>query len=159
MAKIRQVIPREIIEAIIDRWTRGEGMRALIIEYGYSIGAVYDAIWDDASLTESHARAKKIRAEMSVDDLIDIADTEPDPNKANVRINTRKWVASKYNSQAYGDKLDVTVNQTVDIGYALKEAKQRALTQPIDITPINTGLEPVTLIASNENESDDDIFL
>jgi hypothetical protein len=91
-----------------------------------------------------------------------IADEEVDPNRARLKVDLRRWVASKFNASLYGDKLDVNVNQTVDIGAALLEARRRAR-DVIETESVNllesksntTGLEPVEGIDTLENESED----
>lgn len=52
-----------------------------------------------------YARARDERADMLADEVVNIADTDPDPNKARVRIDARKWWAAKVNPKRYGDKL------------------------------------------------------
>lgn len=89
------------------------------------------------------ARAREQRAETFADQIVEIADTEEDAAKARVRVDARKFVASKLLPRTYGDKQEVTVNQTVSLAHAealimlankAKEAKQ--LESPIiDITP------------------------
>jgi len=52
-----------------------------------------------------YARARDERADLIADEIITIADTEPDPNRARVRIDARKWWAAKVDPKAYGDKV------------------------------------------------------
>lgn len=56
-----------------------------------------------------YARAREERADMVADEVIAIADTEPDPAKARVRIDARKWWAAKVNPKKYADKGEVNV--------------------------------------------------
>ena len=56
-----------------------------------------------------YARAREERADMVADEVIAIADTEPDPAKARVRIDARKWWAAKVNPKRYADKGEVNV--------------------------------------------------
>ena len=89
------------------------------------------------------ARAREQRAETFADQIVHIADTEEDAAKARVRVDARKFVASKLLPRTYGDKQEVNINQTVSIADAealmtlaarAREAKQ--LESPIiDITP------------------------
>jgi hypothetical protein len=51
-----------------------------------------------------YAHAREARADMIADQVIDIADTEPDANKARVRIDARKWYAAKLNPKRYGNR-------------------------------------------------------
>ncbi len=52
-------------------------------------------------------------------------DTELDPQRAKVRADYRKWVAGKLNRCKWGEKVEVTVNQKIDIGPILLEAQER----------------------------------
>jgi hypothetical protein len=149
---------REDIESIIERWIKGEIIAELVEEYGYSMSTVYKQIRECPILAESHACARAIKAETIVDEILKIADEEPDVNRARLKTDLRKWTASKFNASMYGDKLDVNINQTVDIGAALLEARSRSVTQVVDIPRLDTGSEPVAQIGPNENPSDDDIF-
>jgi hypothetical protein len=54
-------------------------------------------------------RAREERADLVADEIITIADTETDPQKARNRIDARKWWAARVNPKKYGDKL-VTEN-------------------------------------------------
>lgn len=59
---------------------------------------------------DQYAKAKESQADTLADELIYIADTAKDVNLARLRIDTRKWVASKLKPKKYGDKLDMTTN-------------------------------------------------
>jgi hypothetical protein len=54
-----------------------------------------------------YARAREEQTHLTAEDVIKIADTEEDPNRARVRIDARKWYASKLNRKDYGDSLDL----------------------------------------------------
>lgn len=54
---------------------------------------------------ENYARARQVQADYFADETIVIADTEPDPQVARVRIDARKWHASKTAPKKYGDKI------------------------------------------------------
>ena len=47
---------------------------------------------------------------MLADEIVEIADTEPDPNRARVRIDARKWYAAKVNKKDYGDRVSAEVS-------------------------------------------------
>lgn len=75
-----------------------------------------------------YARAKEFQADFMIDETIDIADDGTNDtiiiqmpsgaerevenkewtNRSKLRIETRKWIASKLKPKKYGDKLDVT---------------------------------------------------
>ena len=55
----------------------------------------------------NYARAKEDQADYFVEDIVQIADlaTAEDVQVARLRVDTRKWAASKYKPKKYGDKL------------------------------------------------------
>ena len=56
---------------------------------------------------DKYARAREAQADHFVDEIIEIIDTEPDPARARVRMDGRKWVAGKQAPRKYGDKTTV----------------------------------------------------
>lgn len=64
---------------------------------------------------EMYARAREEQTHLTAEDVIKIADTEEDPNRARVRIDARKWYASKLNRKDYGDSLDLSGNVTMKL--------------------------------------------
>ncbi len=65
---------------------------------------------------EMYARARAERADLVADECVTIADTDPDPQRARVRIDARKWWAAKVNPKKYGDRqqVDMTVSGSLD---------------------------------------------
>lgn len=59
----------------------------------------------NAAFREQYARAREAQADVFFDEVVDIADTEADTNKARVRIDARKWAAGKLRPKKYGEKL------------------------------------------------------
>ena len=73
-----------------------------------ALGSVHRWLADNPTFREQYARAREDQADSYADQIIDIADREPDSNKARVRIDARKWVASKLKPKKYGDKLGLS---------------------------------------------------
>lgn len=59
----------------------------------------------ESGFAEKYARAREDQADHYADEIIGIADTEEDPNRARVRVDARKWVASKLKPKNYGEKV------------------------------------------------------
>lgn len=57
---------------------------------------------------EMFAEAQRDKAHVLVDEIVSIADTEDDHRRARNRIEARKWVAGRYFSALYGDRVAVT---------------------------------------------------
>ena len=62
----------------------------------------------DAEFAAQYARAREEQADYYADEIIEIADTAKDANLARLRIDARKWKASKLRPKKYGEKLDLT---------------------------------------------------
>ncbi len=57
---------------------------------------------------DQYTRAKEESADALSDDMLDIADDKDgDPQRDRLRIDTRKWLASKLKPKKYGEKVDV----------------------------------------------------
>lgn len=98
---------------------------ANITEYRYT-----KWLADVPAFEQSVRRARAILVDRRVDRIADVARNEPDVNRARLIIDTDKWLASKLIPKVYGDKLDVNVNATIDIGDALAAARARATLRP-----------------------------
>ena len=93
----------------------------------------------NAKLREAYDQAVEDRGALFAEELIQLADTpmpkglDPASRSAwvqhlRVRLDTRKWIASRTFRQVYGDRLDVAVNNTqISISAALEAAEQRVL--------------------------------
>ena len=60
---------------------------------------------DDKVFRGQYARAREEQADFYADEIVRIADEETDYRKARVRIDARKWVASKLKPKAYGERV------------------------------------------------------
>lgn len=89
-----------------------------------------------------YAHAREKQAEVLAAQIITIADTEPDAQKARNRIDARKWVAAKLLPKVYGDNQKVEVNHNIKIAeehaaalLELSRRKREADGNLIDVTP------------------------
>ena len=103
--------PRKYTEALADevcrRIAEGESLRRITRDpHIPSLGTVIKWRREVPGFLQQYAQAMEDRADTYADEIIDIADEEADPQKARVRVDARKWVASKLKSKAYGDKVD-----------------------------------------------------
>jgi len=57
-----------------------------------------------ATLSTLYARARESRADVIADECIAIVDLEPDPQKARIKFDARRWYAGKCNRGMYGDE-------------------------------------------------------
>lgn len=54
-----------------------------------------------------YARARDLQAEHLAQEIVEIADSDTDPQRARNRIDARKWVAAKLSPRRYGDRVEV----------------------------------------------------
>lgn len=148
----------EIGETICSRIAGGESLRSICKAEGMPhIQTVYKWLENNDCLATKYAHARANQADFYADDIVEIADTESDPNKAKVMIEARKWYAAKLRPKVYGDKLDIAVTHTLDLSGALDEARQRLAqsSAPIlDITP-NHGNAVTSALPHDDSDCDD----
>jgi hypothetical protein len=99
-------------------------MNVVLKERGIGVKEFFYLIDSDQDLYRRYSIAMRYRAEFVADEVISIADTEVDNMRARVRVDARKWYASKLLPTKYGDRLALDVVH-VDISGALSEARQR----------------------------------
>lgn len=149
-------ISEKQIEKILMQWVLGDSLKRILIEQGVHVVEFYETVFNSPHLLNRHTLAKKMKAEILVDNCIVIAHEEPDPVRAKLKLDLNRWIASKFNSTAYGERLDVNVTQTVDIGSALAESRRRALGESRQVHEITT--ESVNEITGPQPDDDEDIF-
>jgi hypothetical protein len=99
---------QEIFDEICDRIVDGESLRSICRDEKMpSRKTFFQWVNNNETLGNQYARAKSDQQDTYVEQIIEIADTEPDPNKARVRIDARKWHAGKLAAKKYGDKIGI----------------------------------------------------
>jgi len=98
-------------EYLLERMAEGWSQRKISAEFGVSTSMVSLWINETPERAARFARARENAAELMVDDIIDIAD---ESNDARLRVDTRRWIASKRLPGTYGDtRPGLTVNVAV----------------------------------------------
>ena len=73
---------------------------------------------ENEAFASAYARAREQRGETFAQQIIEIADTEPDAAAARNRIDARKWIAGKLFPRVYGDTQRVDINQQITVADA-----------------------------------------
>lgn len=71
---------------------------------------IYRWMVKDKDFSDKYVAAAKLRRELKFESLEIIADSEPDVNRARLKVDVIKWQLSKEEPRKYGDKLDMTTN-------------------------------------------------
>lgn len=118
--------PRERARKAIEAIANGSTLKSALADASLSGSTLNAILSSDRELALAYGRALEIRADLYADEIIVIADDEnKDPHRARNQIGARQWVASKHNARRYGERIDLNVTQTIDIGSTLAEARAR----------------------------------
>lgn len=118
-----------VIEQACERLAKGESLNKIAPDLGVSQGAFYSWIKDNQEFAEKYARARSVQADVLAEQIVDIADESPAlifrdvsddgegktvisvdsaaVNHQRLRVDARKWFASKVAPKKYGDKIEV----------------------------------------------------
>lgn len=113
---------QEIADIICFRLAEGESLRAICREDGMpALSTVFKWLVDHPPFSEQYRYAREAQAEWMGEDIIAIADdgandtyTDEDGNtrtnydvvaRSKLRVDARKWVASKLYPKKYGDRI------------------------------------------------------
>ena len=164
-------LTKKVFDEILHDYQQGPSLHKVLKSKGIFSGDFWNYCQENPSEDTAYMRAQAAKAEKYAEEILEISDEDDDPQRARNRIDARKWYASKIKPSKFGDKIDLNINQTVDIGLALKDAQTRVLrsVQPIDTTSHlldqQTGYEPVVLPkpavegdANKKTSDDDDIY-
>ena len=142
---------KELADYLCERLANGESMRSVCRDDSTpAMSTVFKWIREIDEFSQQYDRAKLESADVLVEDMLDIADNqaaqevEIDGNKtsavtavgvshAKLRVDTRKWAASKLKPKKYGDRLQSDVNLDATIKATTKninlEMSQEEATQ------------------------------
>jgi hypothetical protein len=120
----------EAITLILDRIYHGESVRSILVDSNKDKDALpsrklfNEWLNDTDGLSDQYVRACNSRADAIFDEIIEIADDKSQDEmvtdkgfvvmnsefvaRSRLKIDARKWIASKLNPKKYGEKMDVT---------------------------------------------------
>jgi hypothetical protein len=85
----------------------GKSARQGCRELNISLQTLYRHVREDESFRDQYARAREDAADTLVDELMEIAETEEDVQRAKLKIDARKWVAARMKPKSWGEKQQV----------------------------------------------------
>ena len=98
----------EIADEICRRLEEGESLNAICKTTGYPPASTV-RLWaseDVCGFAAKYARARDAGLEHHIDGLLALADDESiPPDSRRLRVDTRKWIASKLAPKRYGDRI------------------------------------------------------
>lgn len=118
--------------------TTSRGLASICKEIGISTVTVYKWLDQNPEFVNKYARAREAQADFLADEILAIADDSTNDTetrfgasgesyevenkewtaRVKLRLEARKWIASKLKPKKYGDKIDLTtdgekINQTI----------------------------------------------
>lgn len=110
-----------IADEICERLTEGESLRSIVKdEHMPASSTVFKWLNNKADFAEQYARAREAQADTLADEIVDIADDGANDfmeredgstqyngdavQRSKLRVDARKWVASKLKPKKYGDR-------------------------------------------------------
>lgn len=111
--------------AVVALVEEGALLKVALAQVGIKRAMFASSLSSERGLAARYARAMELSADFLVDEALEAARTEPDVQRARIISESNRWAASKRNSRRYGDRIDLNVTQTLDIGATLLEARRR----------------------------------
>lgn len=76
---------------------------------------VYRWLRTNTEFCQNYTRAKEDQADYLVEEALTIADDAGiEPADKRIRVDTRKWIASRFNAKKYGDKQYIETKDTTE---------------------------------------------
>jgi hypothetical protein len=124
---------------LFDHISSGKTIDSVIKSLDISIGGFYKWIEKDAKRGALLARARTRGGRSLAEQTLEIADnaSPQEAQVAKLRVDTRRWLASKQAPDEYGDKQQPLVN--IDLGsMALDALRKRSVVSVDTLTDMNT---------------------
>jgi hypothetical protein len=112
---------------VCERLAEGMLITAIAVELGFAPSTLLEWRERYPDYAAAYARAEQIGFDRLAEKLLSIPKQDGDVQRQRLESDNIKWFLGKRNPRIYGDKLELNVNQTIDIGSALSEARARAL--------------------------------
>lgn len=105
---------QELADEICSQLSGGKSLRSVCLQESMpSARTVFSWLRDKPDFLQQYEKSKEESSDALADEMIDIADDqEEDAQSRRVRIDTRKWIASKLKPKKYGDKLDAKIEHS-----------------------------------------------
>jgi len=130
------MITSEIVSVVCERIAEGGSLQKTCKDLGIQAGTFLHAIIkkENINFFQAYTRACDIRADVYVEQIVTLADESNDRNynAQRLKIDARKWIASKFKPRKYGEEithsgsLDVVVEV---VNYAREPKKMMSVNQ------------------------------
>lgn len=121
----------EIVALICERLASGESLTDICAAPGEGTGiphirTVFTWLAKYPEFQVQYAAAREAQMEPMLEEILSIPDTEPDVNRARLKVDARKWAMAHLAPKKYGDKLDLGGKVDLGLGDLLKVIDERS---------------------------------
>lgn len=116
----------ELEEAILDIVSQGGTLKEIERKTGVKTSPLFLHRRKSKTFEQRYISAQEQGFEHDADKLKTAHEDIPDPLRARLFSENNRWLLSRRAAHRYGDRLDITVGQTVDMTQALIDARKRA---------------------------------
>ena len=120
------IYSQELASEICAQIADGHSLRKICREDGMpTLSTIFYWLGKNPDFSDQYARAKDSQADALAEDILDIADLPPamtekgidsaDVADKRLRIEARKWIASKLKPKKYGDKIEQEIKGEVGL--------------------------------------------
>ena len=97
----------ELVDKICEQIAEGKSLRTICLaEDMPGMSSIFKWLGDYKEFSDKYEKAKLEQAEALTEDMLAIADDMTDDAQSRrIRVDTRKWIASKLKPKKYGDKI------------------------------------------------------
>lgn len=95
---------KELGDEICRMIGEGYSARSVCTDKSITLATLYRWLRENEEFKSQYDRAREDAADTLVDELMEIADTEDDVQRAKLKIDARKWVASRMKPKSWGEK-------------------------------------------------------
>lgn len=118
----------ELVAPILEQLAEGKSLSEICRAASPRMSTIFEWLDQHPEFADRYARAREQQAEKLAGDIIKIADNPKlDPNDKRIRVDARKWVASKLKPKTYGDKIDMNLSGSVALTSDQRQARIDAL--------------------------------
>ena len=110
---------------ICEQIVAGKSVRDICKQKGFpNASTVFRWLSANETFREQYARAREAQSEVMAQEMLDIADKSTgDVQRDKLRIDTRKWLASKLKPKKYGDKMELNGNADAPLQVVVRKFK------------------------------------
>lgn len=115
----------EMAAKICEEIVAGKSIRDICKQEDFPhVSTVFRWLAANEAFREQYARAREAQSEVMAQEMLDIADSSTgDVQRDKLRIDTRKWLASKLKPKKYGDKMELNGNADAPLQVVVRKFK------------------------------------